>query len=71
MSGSLSRVDLPTTPPFVLRGRLLTPLGDGGTRHEPDALVEVDAAGGIAFAGPASDRPDRGRRTRSTCGPGC
>ena len=57
MSGSLSRVDLPTTPPFVLRGRLLTPLGDGRTRHEPDALVEVDAAGRIVNAGAALDRP--------------
>jgi len=58
MSGSLSRVELPTTPPFVLRGRLLTPLGDGGTRHERDALVEVDAAGSITYAGPAGERPD-------------
>jgi guanine deaminase len=58
MSGSLSRVDLPATPPFVLRGRLLTPLGAGGTRHEPDALLAVDAAGRIAFVGPASDRPE-------------
>lgn len=58
MSGSLSRVELPTTPPFVLRGRLLTPLGDGGTRHERDALVEVDAAGSITYAGPAAERPD-------------
>ncbi len=58
MSGSLSRVDLPATPPFVLRGRLLTPLGAGGTRHEPDALLAVDAAGRIAFVGPASQRPE-------------
>ena len=58
MSGSLSRVDLPTTPPFVLRGRLLTPLGDGGMRHEPDALVEVDAGGRIVYAGATSDRQD-------------
>jgi guanine deaminase len=58
MSGSLSRVELPATPPFVLRGRLLTPLGGGGTRHEPDALIAVDAAGGITFAGSAGDRPD-------------
>ena len=58
MSGSLSRVDLPATPPFVLRGRLLTPLSAGGTRHEPDALLAVDAAGRITFAGPASERPE-------------
>ena len=58
MSGSLSRVDLPATPPCVLRGRLLTPLGAGDTRHEPDALLAVDAAGRIAFVGPASQRPE-------------
>ena len=58
MSGSLSRVDLPATPPFVLRGRLLTPLSAGGTRHEPDALLAVDAAGRITFVGPASERPE-------------
>jgi guanine deaminase len=57
MSGSLSRVELPIAPPFVLRGRLLTPLGDGGTRHEPDALVEVDAGGRIVHAGATKDRP--------------
>ncbi len=58
MSGSLSRVELPTTPPFVLRGRLLTPLGDGGMRHEPDALVEVDGGGRIVSAGATSGRQD-------------
>ena len=58
MSGSLSPVELPATPPFVLRGRLLTPLVAGGTRHELDALVAVDPAGGITFAGPRADRPD-------------
>ncbi|HSL77060.1 MAG TPA: amidohydrolase family protein [Candidatus Limnocylindrales bacterium] len=51
-------MELPATPPFILRGRLLTPLGDGGTRHEMDGLVVVDAAGGISFAGAASARPE-------------
>jgi guanine deaminase len=59
MSASLSGVDLPTTPPFVLRGRLLTPLADGGTRYEADGLLEVDAAGRITFFGPASEAADR------------
>lgn len=58
MSGSLSPVDLPTAPPFVLRGRLLTPLGGGGARHEPDALVQVDVSGRIAFAGATTERGD-------------
>jgi guanine deaminase len=49
-------VELPATPPFVLRGRLLTPLDDGGTRHERDALVAVDAGGRIAFVGPVTER---------------
>jgi guanine deaminase len=51
-------VDLPVTPPFVLRGRLLTPLGGGGTFHDPDGLLVVDAGGRITFVGPASARPD-------------
>jgi guanine deaminase len=49
-------VELPAAPPYVLRGRLLTPLSDGGTRHERDALLAVDAGGRITFAGPASDQ---------------
>jgi guanine deaminase len=55
-------VDLPTTPPFGLRGRLLTPLADGGLRHEADGLLLVDARGVITFAGPAGDRPDDASR---------
>jgi guanine deaminase len=38
---------LPDRPPFALRVRLLTPLDAGGTLHETDALVRVDAAGRI------------------------
>lgn len=38
-------VILPTQPPFALRARLLTPLADGGVRHELDALLEVDPDG--------------------------
>jgi guanine deaminase len=51
-------VDLPLRPPFAIRGRILTPLDDGGTRHEEDGLLIVDDAGRIAFAGPAGERPD-------------
>ena len=51
-------MELPAAPPYVLRGRLLTPVGDGGTRHERDALVAVDAGGRITYAGAVSDRPD-------------
>jgi guanine deaminase len=49
-------VDLPTAPPFVLRARILTPLIAGGTRFEPDGLLEVDPSGRITFVGPASGR---------------
>jgi guanine deaminase len=51
-------VDLPATPPFAVRGRLLTPLAAGGVLHVADGLVEVDAAGRIAYAGPSADRAD-------------
>ena len=47
----------PAQPPFGLRARLLTPLASGGTHHEADGLVVVDAAGRLEFVGPASERP--------------
>jgi guanine deaminase len=46
-------VDLPNTPPFVLRARLLTPLAAGGMLHIPDALVAVDESGRLAAVGPS------------------
>ncbi len=46
---------LPDRPPFALRARVLTPLADGGTADFPDGIVIVDAAGSIAWVGPASD----------------
>ncbi len=49
--------DLPGRPPFALRARLLTPLASGGTQHEPDGLLLVDAAGRLAYVGPAAARP--------------
>jgi guanine deaminase len=39
---------LPSTPPFALRARLLSPLSDGGVLDEYDGLVDVDADGRIA-----------------------
>ena len=70
MSGSLTRVELPATPRSSVRGRLLTPLAVGGTRHESDGLVAVDAAGGITFAGAVADRPPISPTRRSTSGRG-
>jgi guanine deaminase len=49
-------VDLPWTPPFALRARLLTPLAAGGSRFETDGLLEVDANGRITSVGPATER---------------
>lgn len=48
-------MDLPSQPPFTLRARLLTPLAAGGTRHEADALIEVDTGGRIGAIKPAAD----------------
>ena len=47
----------PIRPPFGLRARLLTPLASGGTHHEPDGLLLVDAPGRLSFVGSAADRP--------------
>jgi guanine deaminase len=41
-----------------LRARVLTPLAAGGTRWEPDGLVEVDEEGRISWVGPAADLPE-------------
>ncbi|MEO8625588.1 MAG: guanine deaminase [Candidatus Limnocylindrales bacterium] len=35
-------------PPFAVRAQVITPLSAGGTRHLPDALIEVDAEGKLA-----------------------
>lgn len=46
--------DLPDSPPFAIRARLLTPLVDGGTRHEVDGLLVVDHEGRIEYVGSAT-----------------
>ena len=51
-------MDLPGTPPFTIRARLLTPVAAGGTYHEPDGLLVVDGHGRLSYVGPAKDRPD-------------
>jgi guanine deaminase len=53
-SHAMSGPALPDRPPFVLRGRLLTPLGAGGSAWEPDAALEVDESGRLTFVGPWS-----------------
>jgi guanine deaminase len=47
-------VDLPSSPPFAIRARVLTSLDDGGTLHEPDGLLVVDSAGQLTYVGPAT-----------------
>lgn len=49
--------DLPSSPPFAIRARLLTPLGAGGTCHEADGLIAVDVAGRLTYAGAAGAAP--------------
>jgi len=51
-------VDLPSAAPFAIRARLLSPLADGHTLHEPDGLVVVDAGGRLTYVGAAADAPD-------------
>ncbi len=51
-------MDLPVAPPFAIRARLLTPLDAGGSRHEADGLLAVDASGAIAFAGAWDEAPE-------------
>jgi len=53
---------LPSSPPFAVRVRLLTPLAAGGTAHEPDGLVDVDEGGRIVFAGAAAAWPGMATR---------
>jgi guanine deaminase len=46
-------MQLPDRPPFALRARVLSPLGDGGFVDLRDGLIEVDARGRIASVGDA------------------
>src|SRR5258705_1110468 len=47
---------LPSAPPFVVRARVISPLGVGGNLDLVDGLIEVDADGRIAAVGPVADR---------------
>jgi guanine deaminase len=46
---------LPDRPPFAVRARLVSPLDAGGTMHEPDGLVAVDAVGRLTYVGAFAD----------------
>jgi guanine deaminase len=45
----------------VVRARLLSPLDEGGTRHEPDAIVAVGEDGRLDFAGGFAGAPEEAR----------
>jgi guanine deaminase len=49
---------LPDHPPFVVRGRVLTPMGGGATRFIVDGTVEVASDGRIARVGAWAERPE-------------
>ncbi|HEX5012991.1 MAG TPA: amidohydrolase family protein [Candidatus Limnocylindrales bacterium] len=51
-------IALPGSPPFALRARVVSPLGDGGTLDVRDGVVAVDANGGITFVGEAGAASD-------------
>lgn len=52
-------LNLPDRPPFVIRARLLTPLADGESRFEADAVLRVDERGRItAIDADTSDAVD-------------
>jgi len=48
MGSAAPQPTLPAAPPFSLRAALLTPLADGGFRHERDALIAVDERGRLS-----------------------
>ncbi len=50
-------VPLPDRPPFAIRARFVSPLASGGTLHESDGLIAVNAAGSLSFVGAASAAP--------------
>ncbi|HLO34435.1 MAG TPA: amidohydrolase family protein, partial [Candidatus Deferrimicrobium sp.] len=49
-----STAGLPTAPPFTVRARVVSPLGDGSTLDLADGLVEVDGSGRIVAVGPVA-----------------
>lgn len=51
---------LPASPPFTVRARLLTPRRRGGLDYQPDALIEVDAAGRLTAIMPWREGADGG-----------
>ena len=48
--------NLPDRAPFAIRAAILTPLMAGGTRFEPDGILEVDGDGRIAAVDAYADR---------------
>jgi guanine deaminase len=61
VSDALRGTAVPAGGPFALRCRLLTPLGDGGSLHEADAVVSVGGSGRLEWVGPMSGWPGSAR----------
>lgn len=55
LPGATAESRLSGRPPFAIRARLLTPLAEGGTRFEPDAVLRVDDRGCISEIAGATD----------------
>ncbi|HET6745311.1 MAG TPA: hypothetical protein VFH90_05595, partial [Candidatus Limnocylindria bacterium] len=45
--------ELPSQPPYTLRARLLTPIGESDMSWLDDAAISVDADGRLAEIGPS------------------
>ena len=52
--------DLPSSPPFTLRARVLTPLNGGGSRYLDDARVDVDDRGHLSSVAAWTEAPPAG-----------
>jgi guanine deaminase len=60
LASPLVSAALPDRPPFVVRARLVSPLGSGGSLDLHDGRLEVDADGRIGTVGPWSDEAAAG-----------
>ncbi len=55
MPSASATSSIPSEPPFTIRARVVSPLGDGGVMDHADGIVEVDAGGRIASVSSVTD----------------